>query len=94
MQIELSAKVRDDFLWFTRYYAEILPEGRNGAVQRYRHALILLSENPRIGSPEPNRTATRRWIIARTPFTLIYRVDTNRIVILRIHDQRRGSTGQ
>jgi len=78
-----------DIAWMRRYYARIFPEGQKRAREHFRAAERLLSENPRIGRviDKPN---VRELVVARTPFSFIYRVNLGRIEVLRVWDNRAG----
>lgn len=90
MQIEYRARALRDASWFIQYYVNAFPEELVNATGRLRRAEELLRENPLIGSPTLT-SGTRKLPIRRTPVTLVYRVRSDRIEILRILDQRSGA---
>lgn len=76
-----------DLGWFRVYYTEIFPDGLKRAQKQFRIVEQLLRENPRIGrnTEFPN---VRELNIAKTPFSIIYRLTPKRIEILHIWDSR------
>ena len=88
MRILYLACARDDLSWLRQYYREVFPDGATRALKHLLAAEGLLRTNPLIG----RRTGigdSRELHIARTPFSLIYRVREDRIEILRVWDGRR-----
>lgn len=79
----------DDLAWVRLYYERVFPEGGYNAARRFEEAERLLTDHPRIGTPLGSGGLRRRKIL-KTPFTLIYRVTSERIEILRVMDDRRG----
>ena len=88
MKIVYLASARDDLIWLRRYYEEVFPEGYSKAQAQYRANKQLLRENPFIGH-KTHHEGVRELSIHRTPFSIIYRVGTDQIEILRIWDERR-----
>jgi plasmid stabilization system protein ParE len=80
-------RAAQDLLWFRHYYAQVFPEGAAGARERVLAVERLLLANPHLGRPT-HRPDVRRLTIARTPFFLLYRLQDDRIEILRFIDGR------
>ncbi len=88
MRILYLASARDDLAWLRHYYREVFPDDAARALRHLMAAEGLLRTNPLVG----RRTGigdSRELHIARTPFSLIYRVREDRIEILRVWDGRR-----
>jgi len=65
------------------YIAQDSPAMAAGVVSRLRAAALGLEQFPhrgRIGS----LTGTRELVVARTPYLLVYRIDGDEVVILRV----------
>ena len=88
MKVVLLRRAAVDLRWFALYYAEVFPEGSRQAARRYKAAVKRLSDMPRLGRPADG-PAMREFTIARTPFSLIYRIRTDQIEIVRIWDARK-----
>jgi len=88
MRILYLASARDDLLWLRRYYTEVFPDGAARALHHLLAAEHLLRANPYIGK-RAEVEGVRELRIARTPFSLIYRVREDRIEILRVWDGRK-----
>lgn len=69
------------------YYENIFLEGLIKAQKQFHSTELLLSENPYIGHPT-HRKGVREFSIPRIPFSYIYRIQQDRIEILRIWDER------
>jgi plasmid stabilization system protein ParE len=78
-----------DLMWFRAYYEEVFPEGERHALLQRRAVERVIRENPFVGRIVQEDTDARAFPIARTPFSLFYRVKGDRIEILRIWDGRR-----
>lgn len=91
MRIVFLESAAQDIAWFRYYYRSVFPEGSQSARQHLKAAQTLLAANPYVGHPSDGRQDVRELTIARTPFTLIYRVTRAQIEILRLWDNRQGS---
>jgi len=65
------------------YLAERDPHAAIAAGDRLRAATRLLSEHPSIGRPG-RYAGTREWVVSRTPFLLVYRIEADVVTILRL----------
>ncbi len=76
-----------DLQWWRRYYTRVFPEGRRKAGARFLEVIAALQANPHIGhvADEPG---VLEFVIRRTPFSVVYRVNGDVIEILRIWDNR------
>lgn len=87
--LEWSRLAARDYLSALAYLAEVAGEAiALKIVERTETALRLIARQPDIGAPG-RRAGTREYPMARTGHTLIYRVTSKRIVILRYWHQRR-----
>lgn len=71
-----------------RYYERIFPAGRAQGKKRYQQAKRLLRDNPHGGHPFDGRGNIRELKIQRTPFSIIYTIDSDTIYVIDIRDQR------
>ena len=81
-----------DLTWVRHYDRQVSPEGAASARARILAVEALLRRNPHAGHPT-HRDDVRRLPIARTPFSMVYRVTAERIEILRVIDDRAFDTG-
>jgi len=81
-----------DLKWFRTYYTEVFPDGLKRAQQQFRNVEQLLRANPHIGH-KTEFPKVRELVIARTPFSIVYRLTPERIEVLRIWDNRANPTG-
>ena len=88
MRVVYLASARDDLSWLRQYYREVFPDGAARALKHLLAAEGLLRTNPFIGR-HTGIGDSRELHIARTPFSLIYRVREDRIEVLRVWDGRR-----
>lgn len=65
------------------FIAEDNPQAAIEQGDRLDEAVVHLAEHPNIGRPGRVRT-TREWVIARTPFIVVYRLKGERIELLRV----------
>lgn len=87
MKIVYLASARDDLVWMRTYYTRVFPEGSARAREHFRSAKRTLAANPELGRITDVATV-RELQIARTPFSIIYRLDRGRIEVLRVWDGR------
>jgi len=87
MKIVYLPSARDDLAWMRSYYTRVFPEGSARAREHFRAAQRMLAANPDIGRATDVATV-RELQIARTPFSIIYRLRNERIEILRVWDGR------
>ncbi|MGI2035738.1 type II toxin-antitoxin system RelE/ParE family toxin [Rhizobium panacihumi] len=87
MQIVYLPQTRSDLRWMKEYYSSVFPEGARYARLRFLKAENLLRDNPNAGRPGA-LPGTRELVIAKTPFLILYRLQADRIEILRVWDAR------
>jgi len=88
MKIIILAEAKADLRWFKHYYTRVFPEGRKNADQQYHSFLRLLKTTPTIGEAVEDMADVREYPIRNIPFSVIYRVRSEHIELLRIFDQR------
>ena len=87
MKVVFLASASHSLRWFQLYYTRVFPEGRKKAEARFVRMQITLAAAPLIGGAYGDR-GSRKYSIPRTPFSVIYRVRSDRVEILRVIDQR------
>ena len=89
MRVIYLPSTKNDFIWLHEYYSSVFPDGSNKALNQLDVSAELLSLNPYIW--KELEYWLRDLVIARTPFSYIYRVTDNYIEVLRIWDNRKDS---
>ena len=92
MKIVYLASARDDLAWMRTYFARVFPEGSARAAAHFHAAQRMLSVNPELGRAT-DLAGIRELQIARTPFSLVYRLHQERIEVLRVWDGRTDRSG-
>ena len=87
MKIVVLAEAQQDIKWWRFYYRRVFPEGKNKASKHFDRCIRLLSENPYAGKAIEG-TRLRQFPILRTPFILVYRIDSDELKIARVWDTR------
>lgn len=87
MHIVYLESAADDLVWMRHYYEKVCPEGRIKAQKQFHATELLLSATPYIGHPT-HRKGVREFSIPKIPFSYIYRIQQDRIEVLRIWDER------
>ena len=77
-----------DLTWMRRYYRNVFSASSTAAKGQYKKTTQLIRENPYIGEPSEGFENTREFPILRTPFSIVYRIQKDRIEVLRIIDNR------
>ena len=72
-----------DVIHLRTYIADLDPQAASQIAQRIEQAVSYLATMPNIGRPG-RLFGTRELVIGGTPFLAVYRVQNNRIEILRI----------
>jgi plasmid stabilization system protein ParE len=88
MRISYTARAIGDLRWYDRYYKQVFPEGAQNAHEHYMRGISMLLRHPQIGQLI-NTQGTREWNIPKTPFSLVYRIGNDSIIVLRVWDNRR-----
>ena len=76
-----------DVVWWRRYYGSVFPEGRRNAGARLRKAVASLEANAYLGHPT-DEADVLEFVIARTPFSLLYRIKDDTLEVLPLWDNR------
>jgi plasmid stabilization system protein ParE len=80
---------RDEFAAAVRWYEEQRPGLGGEFFDAVVHATSLIQAQPEIGAPSPDRR-TRRVLVQRFPYQVVYRISADEIVIVAIaHLKRR-----
>jgi toxin ParE1/3/4 len=87
LNIRFSENAKTDLGWFRRYYGQVFPEGGNTARIHFTNALRLIQQHLQIGYLL-QEAGLRELSISKTPFSIIYRVTSNELIIVRVLDQR------
>ncbi len=90
MKIVYLSKTYEDLEWFYFYYEKVFFAGKNNAQKSFYSIEEILEKNPNIGV-EINK-GLRKLKIPKTPFSLIYRLNSkeNVIEVLRVWDDRKN----
>ena len=88
MEIRLHPAARQELFDAAAWYAaQAGPRVAQDFVADYDQTRLRLAENPRIGSPSPAQT--RKHMLRRFPFVLIYRPVEGGLVIVAVAHKRR-----
>jgi toxin ParE1/3/4 len=89
MRISFAPKAINDLGWFEAYYRDVFPEGGQNADLHFLRTVSLLKSHPQSGHVS-DETGRREITIPKTPFSIIYRIKTDHLRILRIWDGRQN----
>ena len=87
MRLEWADTTEDDLNRIIAHYAEIAPSSAMELIERIAVAPKPLLDFPFIG-PETDVDGLRKWRVAKTPFLLLYTVESARVVVVRVVDAR------
>lgn len=87
MKIRFLSAARRDVLDATRFYEEQAPGLGADFLEDLDRALDLLASSPRVGSSFEGDT--RRLLLHRFPYALIYAIEAGSVVIVAVAHQRR-----
>lgn len=87
MRLEWAETTEDDLNRIIAHYAEIAPSLAMEFIGRIAEAPTALLHFPFIG-PETDVDGLRKWRVAKTPFLLLYTVQPDRVVVVRVVDAR------
>ena len=83
MRVRWTPRARDAFRRQTRYIAQDSPAAARRVAMRVRDAVHSLATHPLQG--HPGRVVdTREFVVARTPFTVVYRVRAQIVEVVGI----------
>ncbi|MBS0438780.1 MAG: type II toxin-antitoxin system RelE/ParE family toxin [Proteobacteria bacterium] len=88
MKLKWSVKALIDFDEAQNWIAHENPIAARAVARRIRDATQLLRANPHAGTPT-HIEDTRSWVVARTPYLIVYRVRGETLEILRLWHGRR-----
>ena len=88
MKIIFRKSCEADLNWYRRYYSTIFPQGGNKAKLHFSATYQALLNHPFIGHPIEEHAQIRELQMPGTPFSFVYVVNGEEIVILRILDGR------
>lgn len=87
MRLEWAETTEDDLNRIIAHYAEIAPSIAADLVERIAAAPKPLIDFPFIG-PETEIDGLRKWRVTKTPFLLLYLVESDSVIIVRVVDAR------
>lgn len=79
---------KEDLLWMRKYYNQVFPDGKNSASKNFETVRSLLVQHNYLGVEVGFGKNVRKFQIPKTPFSVIYRIQKDRIEVLRILDER------
>jgi hypothetical protein len=79
---------KEDLKWIRKYYQQVFPEGDQAAVHNFKIAKNLITSQNFVGVEFGFGQNVRKLKIAKTPFSMIYRIKKDRIEVLRVLDER------
>ena len=88
MEIIYLESALDGIEWMKFYYSNIFAAGKKQARTHIKITEKLLIAHPQIGQVYDAANDIRELMISSTPFSFIYRINENRIEVLRLWDQR------
>ena len=83
MRLEWTTPAANEFDAAQSYYQNLNPMAARLLARRIMEAAMRLQEQPQIGRPGL-RNGTREWVVARTPYVLVYRLREQAIEILHV----------
>ncbi|GMQ83188.1 MAG: hypothetical protein BMS9Abin05_2678 [Rhodothermia bacterium] len=87
MHVEVSSSASEDLRSAVVYYSGQGSTLATAFLDEFDRGCTLISESPKIGTPTGDRN--RKLVLQRFPFSVIYRVETDRIFIFAVSHQRR-----
>jgi len=88
MQIVYLESSLNDIEWMRFYYSNIFPAGKKQASTHVKRSEQIITNHPHIGQLFDAKKNVRELVIDKTPFSFLYRINEDRIEILRLWDQR------
>lgn len=87
MKIELLGAARREFLDAVQFYESQAPGLGEELTEEFESALELLSSHPTIGAQ--HREGTRRVLLGRFPFDVVYIIESDMILVVALAHHRR-----
>ncbi len=88
MKLRWTRPALADLIEAQAFIAQDDPQAAQQVAQRVWEAASNLRDNPDIGRPG-HVTGTREWVVARTPYLIVYRTKGDTVEILRVWHTRR-----
>lgn len=88
MKFEYRKEAIRDLEWFKTYYSAVFPSGAKNARRHHQSIRTTLLLHPQIGHPVKAGAIIRELVIPRTPFSMVYYVSGEKIIVLRVLDSR------
>ena len=86
--VVLLAAAQNDLRRAAQFYARESKRIAGEFLAQFEHALELISTDPELGAV--TRRGSRRFLMRRFPYTIIYRVESERVLVLAVGHQRRN----
>lgn len=83
LRLEWTTPAADELESAQTYYHNLNPMASRVLARRIVEAAMRLREQPQIGRPGL-REGTREWVVARTPYVLVYRHNAHAVEILHV----------
>ena len=87
MEVRWTRRARRRLDDYTDYIALRNPKAADEVLQRVRHDVDGLADNPLLGR-EGRFLGTRELVIAGLPYVVVYRVRGQRVEVITVHDTR------
>jgi toxin ParE1/3/4 len=87
VRLDWAETTEEDLNRIIAHYHEIAPSLAMDLIERIAAAPRPLLDFPFIG-PETEIDGLRKWLVAKTPFLLLYNVEPDRVVVVRVVDTR------
>ena len=88
MKIVFRKSCEADLKWFRTYYGSIFPAGAMRAKTHLSSIYKALLSHPFIGHPVEGAPHIREFHVPQIPFSVVYVVMENEIMVLRLLDSR------
>jgi toxin ParE1/3/4 len=88
VRIRFRRSAQASVKWFRHYYSGVFQAGEANAGRHFEVALLTLEAHLRAGKVVDEDRQIRELQIARTPFAIIYVIENEDVVILRLKDGR------
>jgi toxin ParE1/3/4 len=88
MAIVFSPSTKSDIKWLRRYYTSVFSGGSKQAKIHYLQTINMLMSHPLSGHPVAVDGPLRELTIPRTPFSFVYYLDGEDIIVVRVLDGR------
>lgn len=86
MRVRTLTPAREEFLEAVAFYSAETPRLGTEFIDEFEHALDLITSNPRLGTPFEEDT--RRKLLRRFPFQIVYEVHTDHILVVAVAHER------